>query len=124
MGLLGKILGPKSKYDESLPYTYEARVRIFEAADEIGDEFKTYLSDTICGLVEHLRKNGIGPAEAEIYEIYRENETAIPSSLLTTSDGQWLAKQELCRAFERHYPGHIRADSCSFEDRGRGCVGP
>lgn len=124
MGLLGKILGPKSKYDESLPYTYEARVRIFEEADEDGDEFKTYLSDTICGLVEHLQQAGIGPAEAELYEIYRKNETAIPASLLANADGQWLTKQELCRAFERHYPGHIREGSCDFEDRARGCLGP
>jgi hypothetical protein len=124
MGLFSKILGPKSKYDPSLPYTYEARVRIFEDADEDVEEFKTYLSDTICGLIAHLERNGIGPEEAELFEIYREGETPIPSSLLTNADGQWLKKQELCRAFEHHYPGHIREDSCSFEDRERGCLGP
>ncbi len=120
MGLLGKIFGPKSKYDQSLPYTYEARIRIFE--DE--EEYKTYFSDTICGLVEHLQKNGVGPGDAEIYEIYREHETSIPASLLADADGRWLTKQELCRAFERHYPGHIREGSCDFEDRERGCLGP
>ena len=120
MRLLDKLLGPKSKYDESLPYTYEARIRIFE--DE--EEFKTYFSDTICGLIEHLQKNGVGPGEAELFEIYREHETSIPASLLATPEGQWLTKQELCRAFEHHYPGYIRKDSCDFEDRGRGCVGP
>lgn len=120
MGLLGKLFGPKSKYDQSLPYTYEARIRIFE--DE--DEFKTYFSDTICGLVEHLQKNGIGPGEAEIYEIYREHETTIPATLLADAEGRWLTKRELCRAFERHYPGHIREGSCDFEDRERGCLGP
>lgn len=120
MGLLDKILGPKSKYDKSLPYTYEARIRIFED----GDEYKTYFSDTICGLVDHLQRNGIGPEEAELFEIYREHDMLIPSSLLTNADGQWLTKRELCRAFEQHYPGHIREDSCSFEDRERGCLGP
>jgi hypothetical protein len=120
MGLLGKIFGPKSKYDESLPYTYEARVRIFE--DE--DEFKTYFSDTICGLVERLQNDGIGPEEAEIYEIYRAHETSIPVSLLTDDEGRWLTRQALCRAFERHYPGHIREGSCDFEDRDRGSLGP
>jgi hypothetical protein len=25
MGILGRLLGPRSKYDKSLPYTYEAR---------------------------------------------------------------------------------------------------
>lgn len=120
MGLLDKLLGPKSKYDKSLPYTYEARIRIFED----GDEFKTFFSDTICGLVAHLQRNGIGPEEAELFEIYREHETTIPSSLLSTDEGQWLSKQELCRAFERLYPGHIREGSCDFEDRDRACLGP
>ena len=124
MGLLAKLLGPKSKYDESLPYTYEARVRIFEEADDEGDEFKSFLSDTICGLIEHLQRSGIGPDEAELYEIYRKNETPIPASLLVDADGQWLTKQALCRAFEQHYPGHIQPGSCSFEDRERGCLGP
>lgn len=78
MSLLNKILGPKSKYDRSLPYTYEARIRIFED----GSEHKTYLSDTICGLVEHLQRIGVAPAEAEILEIYRERETPIDARLL------------------------------------------
>lgn len=120
MGILDRILGPKSKYDRSLPYSYEARIRLFED----GGEHQSYLSDTICGLIEHLQRNGIGPEEAELYEIYRENETPIPASLLVNADGQWLSKQELCHAFERHYPGHIREGSCSFEDRERGCLGP
>ncbi|MBZ0144174.1 MAG: hypothetical protein K8F56_11380 [Rhodocyclaceae bacterium] len=120
MGLLDKLLGPKSKYDKSLPYTYEARVRSIE--DE--DEFKTYFSDTICGLVEHLGRNGIGPDQAEIFEIYQEHETPVPTSFLAGEDGQWLLREELCRAFERHYPGHIRDGSCDFEDRARGCQGP
>lgn len=122
MGLLARLLGPKSKYDPSLPYTYEARIRVFVDEDE--DEFKTYFSDTICGLVEHLQQDGIGPQEAEIYEIYREHETSIPASLLSDAEGRWLTRQELCRAFEQHYPGHIREGSCDFEDRERGCRGP
>lgn len=120
MGLLGKLLGPKSKYDKSLPYTYEARVRIFE--DD--DEFKTYLSDTICGLIEHLDQCGVSPDDAEIYEIYLETETPVPASLFTSADGLWMTRPEICRAFEQHYPGHIREGSCSFEDRERDCLGP
>ena len=38
MGVLKKLLGPKSKYDRSLPYTYEARVRMFEE----GGDYKSY----------------------------------------------------------------------------------
>lgn len=120
MGLLGKILGPKSKYDKSLPYTYEARIRIFDD----GDEHKTYLSDTICGLIEHLQRNGIAPAETEIFEVYLERETPIDARLLAGAGGRWLTKEELCRAFEQHYPGHINPSGCSFEDRDRGCLGP
>ena len=28
MGLMRKILGPRSKYDKSIPYTYEARIEL------------------------------------------------------------------------------------------------
>jgi len=55
MSLLEKILGPKSKYDKSIPYTYEARIRILEGSDE----YNSYFSDTICGLVEYLHRNGV-----------------------------------------------------------------
>lgn len=120
MSLFEKLLGPKSKYDRSLPYTYEARIRIFED----GSEHKSYLSDTICGLVEHLQRIGITPAEAEIIEIYRERETPIDTRLLTDADRQWLSRPDICRAFEEHYPGHIQDTTCSFKDRGRGCLGP
>lgn len=120
MGIVDRILGPKSKYDRSLPYTYEARIRIFED----GEECKTYLSDTICGLIEHLHASGITPDQAELFEIYMERETPIDARLFTGADRQWLFRPEICRAFSAHYPGHIREGSCSFKDRGRGCVGP
>src|SRR3990167_7144833 len=105
MSILEKILGPKSKYDRSLPYTYEARIRIFED----GSEHKSYISDTICGLIEHLDRHHIAPEETEIFEIYLERETPIDARLFTDADRRWLFKPEICRAFERHYPGHIQA---------------
>ncbi|MBK6630346.1 MAG: hypothetical protein IPG33_04505 [Betaproteobacteria bacterium] len=120
MGILGSLFGAKSKYDKSLPYTYEARIRIFED----GTEHKSYISDTICGLIEHLHRNGIGPGKTEIYEIYQARETPIDAGLFTTADQQWLFKPDICRAFEQHYAGHIQETSCSFKDRGRGCLGP
>lgn len=120
MGLLGKILGPQSKYDSSLPYAYEARIPSFED----GSEHKAFLSDTICGLIEHLQRSGIAPDGTQILEIYRERETPIEARMLTGADGQWLSKPDLCRAFAQHYPGHIREAACSFEDRGRDCLGP
>ena len=120
MGLRESLLGPKSKYDKSLPYTYEARIRIFED----GTEHKSYISDTICGLIEHLHRNSITPEGTEIFEIYQGRETAIDARLYATDDGQWLFKPDICRAFEQHYAGHIQETSCSFKDRGRGCMGP
>ncbi|MDP2759285.1 MAG: hypothetical protein Q8O64_02605 [Sideroxyarcus sp.] len=120
MSLVEKILGPKSKYDKSLPYTYEARVRILEGSEE----YNSYLAATICGLLEYLQENNIKPDEAQIFEVYQEQELLVDTRLFTTPDRQWLAKPDLCRAFEEHYPGHIQADGCSFEDRDGKGIGP
>ena len=113
MNLFGKILGPKSKYDKTLPYTYEARIRIFEGSEE----YNSFFSDTICGLVEYLHKNGIKPDGVEIVEVYQNQESPIDPQLFTTPDHRWLFKPEMCRAFEEHYKGHIQGDTCSFNDR-------
>jgi hypothetical protein len=120
MSLLEKVLGPKSKYDKSLPYTYEARIRMFEE----GDEYKSYFSDTICGLIEHLERNRIPPAGVEIFEVYLKQESPIDAGLFTTPDQNWLFKPDICRTFELHYPGHISDKTCSFKDRGRSGTGP
>jgi hypothetical protein len=118
MSVFEKLLGPKSKYDRNLPYTYEARVRILEGSEE----YNSYFADTICGLVEYLHKNNIAPDDVQIVEIYQEKESIVDVKLFTTPDHQWLFKPELCRSFEEHYKGHIREDSCSFDDRdGKGC---
>ncbi len=42
VGILRNLLGPKSKYDKSIPYTYEARVAIIEGAED----YNSYFSDT------------------------------------------------------------------------------
>ncbi|MDK9704759.1 MAG: hypothetical protein OEL20_16650 [Sulfuritalea sp.] len=120
MSLLDKILGPKSKYDGSLPYVYEARIRMFEE----GDEYKSYFSDTVCGLIEHLHRQRIDPDGVTIFEVYQEQEAPIDSRLFTTADRQWMFKPDICRAFEQHYPGHIHGRDCSFKDRDRGATGP
>lgn len=113
MGTVERILGPRSKYDRSLPYTYEARFRVF--AD--GEELDSCFADTICGLVEHLHRRGKRPGEVTILEIYQQRETPLDIGLLTTPDGEWLFKPAICQALERHYPGHIAETSCSFQDR-------
>lgn len=113
MGTVARIFGPQSKYDRTLPYTYEARVRIFPD----GDEFHSHFADTICGLIEHLHRNNRRAGEVEILEIFRQMEIPLDARLLTTPDGEWLFKPEICRALAQHYAGHIAEHSCSFQDR-------
>lgn len=120
MSMLERILGPKSKYDRSLPYTYEARIRIFEGSEECN----SYFADTICGLVEYLHENKIRPDEVQIVEIYQGRESLVDAKLFTTPDQQWLFKPDICRSFEEHYKGHIRENSCSFDDRDGKGSGP
>lgn len=113
MNLFEKILGPKSKYDKSIPYTYEARIRIVEGSED----YNSYFADTICGLVEYLDQNGIKPGEMQIIEVYQEREVPLDVKLLTSAEHQWLFKPDICRSFEQHYKGHIRESSCTFDDR-------
>ena len=113
MSLLEKILGPKSKYDKTLPYTYEARIRILEGSEECN----SYFADTICGLVEYLHRNDIKPDEVQIIEVYQKQEFPIDAKLFATPDHQWLFKPDICRSFEEHYKGHIQDNICSFNDR-------
>lgn len=120
MKLFEKLLGPKSKYDKTIPYTYEARIRIIEG----GDEFNSYFSDTICGLVEYLHQHDIKPDEVQIIEVYQERELPLEVTLFTTPNHQWLFKPDICRSLEGHYHGHIQAHSCSFNDRNCQGSGP
>lgn len=120
MGLIEKILGPKSKYDKSLPYTYEARVRLFEGSDE----YNSYQADTICGLVEYLHKKGIKPGEVQIVEVYQEQEFPVDVTRYASSELEWLFKPDICHAFEDHYQGHIQNGTCSFKDRDGKGSGP
>ena len=120
MNLVREVLGPRSKYDKSLPYTYEARIPIFEGSEE----FNSYVADTICGLVDYLDSNEITPDEVQIFEIYQERETPIEVALFATVDNQWRLRPELCESFKTHYPGHIEGGHCTFEDRDGKCEGP
>ncbi len=120
MSLVREILGPKSKYDKSLPYTYEARIPICEGEDT----YNSYLSDTICGLVDHLDQNDIKPDEVRIFEIYQDQEIPVDVILYSASDNTWLFRPDICKAFEEHYKGHIKDGWCTFEDRDGKCSGP
>ena len=124
MGIVRKVLGPLSKYDKSLPYTYMAKVNVLEGDDELANY---YFADTICGLVEHLDKNNIEPDEVELFGCYLKKEISLDNDPLLTDNGKWLQRPELCRKLESHYKktmddrykGHEAHSDCSFDDRER-----
>ena len=120
MSMLSKVIGPKSKRNIALPFTYEARVPIVTGQGL----YNYYMSDTICGLIEYLEKAEITPAGVEISEVYQDGENIIPQVFYTTEAGDWLHKPQICRCFSDHYEGHISDGSCSFRDRDRDGIGP
>jgi hypothetical protein len=109
------ILGPSSKYDDDIPYTYEARYRIIDGLED----YNAYFSDTVCGLIRFLIQKGHNPNNIELYEIYRDREISINPSLYARDGNNWLVGIELCRSFRKIYPDHIGSDSCKFNDRSR-----
>jgi len=124
MGIVRKVLGPLSKYDKSLPYTYMAKVTILDEDDELANY---YFADTICGLVEHLDKNNIDPDEVELFGCYLKKEISLDNDPLLTDYGKWLDRPDLCRKLEGHYQktmdkcykGHEAHSDWSFDDRSR-----
>jgi hypothetical protein len=128
--LLSRWLGPKSKYDGSLPYTYEARVdRLHGQAKE--PVLEHYFSDTLCGLVEFLEREEIVPDRTRLFAVYRGFQLALETRHCATVDGVWLSRPELCRSLENHfresgnerYRGHQAKGDCAYVDRNREGVG-
>lgn len=115
-----RLLGPQSKYDKSLPYTYEARVSVVEW----DEAYNSYYSDTICGLIDFLRQKNISPQRVILYEIYRDHETTVETRLCLDEYDLWLSRPKLCKSLRDHYKGHITDGHCSFTDRNRTAYGP
>jgi hypothetical protein len=128
MSLVRKILGPKSKYDKSLPYTYMACKPVIEGDDEL---YSYYFSDTICGLVEYLEDNGILPVDVKIFGLYKNQEIELDKNIFILSENEWLKPPQLCAVLEDHYKstgdeiykGHIEKHECSFDDRDKSGTG-
>lgn len=120
MSILEKVLGPKSKYDHRLPYTYEARV----IEPGVPGMTTSYVSDTLCGLLERLAEEKAEPDEATILEIRPEGEFPVLLEHCLGADGAWLRRPEACRSFEDHYAGHEKTGHCCYRDRSRGTDGP
>ena len=129
MDILKKVIGPKSKYDKTIPYTYMARVPIIPDRTEL---YNYYYADTICGLIEYLDEQKIEPQESEIFGVYLKQEIALEIKYCTDKQGHWLRKPFICSALEKHfkdslkeiYKGHVVSGSCSFDDRDTQGSGP
>jgi hypothetical protein len=120
MNVLKNLFGPKSKYDNSIPYTYEARILVVEGSEI----WNSYFSATICGLIEYLNENNINPEDVQLFEIYQKQEFPINTEFCLTPEGQWLFRPDICRSFRKHYKGHIEEGKCAFKDRNRKGCGP
>jgi len=129
MGIIRKFLGPESKYDISLPYTYMAKLPVVEGDNEI---FAHYFADTICGLVEYLDEQNIEPSEIELFSLYQKREVELDKKICIDENGNWLKIPQLCSVLENYYEetkdelykGHVEKHDCSFEDRDMQGEGP
>lgn len=120
MSILRRVLGPASKYDDRLPYTYEARVVV----TGVRGMSQAYVCDTLCGLLERLADEQASPADVTIAEIRPEGNVPILVAHCLASDGSWLRRPEACRMFEARYAGHERSSRCCYRDRSRQADGP
>ena len=122
MDLVRKFLGPKSKYDKSIPYTYMARKPVIKGDDAL---YEFYFANTICSLVAYLAEHDVSSEEAELFGIYRKEEIQLDKSLVRGKTGRWLERPHICHSLEKHYmktmdelyKGHHEKESCDFDDR-------
>ncbi|MCB0281577.1 MAG: hypothetical protein H6627_05235 [Calditrichae bacterium] len=129
MGVIRKILGPRSKYDKTLPYTYMARLPIMEQDKNL---YEYFFADTICGLVEYLAEHNKNPEETELFGVYQKIEVPLDTKCALSDDGKWLRRPQICKAMEEYfaktlelrYKGHVFEGECSFEDRNTQGSGP
>lgn len=120
MSLLSRILGPESKYDDRLPYTYQATV----AVAGVPGMTQSWIDDTLCGLLEKLAEEDVAPSDATLREVRPEGEVPILVEHCVGADGKWLRRPEACRTFEEHYAGHEKTGRCCYRDRSRTADGP
>jgi len=124
MNLIRKLFGARSKYDKNLPYSYEARIYTVAQAVEEEEDFVSCLSETICGLINHLMDNHTDPNQVRLFEIYVDRETPIPEACYMGEDGNWLPKEQLCELMTSRYGEAKTEHNCQFRDRDQTPVGP
>ena len=100
MGIIKKFVGPVSKYNDTIPYTYIAKVKMFDRDDDLVNH---YFSDTICGLIECLTAKNILPEDAELFACYQKKEIPIDKKYCLSEAGKWLERPEICHSLEQHY---------------------
>ena len=71
MNIFKKLFGPRSKYDNSLPYTYMAKIMEIEGDEEVTSN---YFADTICGLIDYLVQNELKPEQVALFGVYLKKE--------------------------------------------------
>lgn len=120
MSILRDVLGPKSKYDHRLPYTYQARVKV----SGVEGMTESWVSDTLCALLERLAAEKAETSEVTILEIRPEGEFPVLLEHCVDAEGKWLRRPEACRSFEAHYAGHEKKGRCCYRDRSRETEGP
>ncbi len=118
MNIARKILGPKSKYDSTIPYTYKAEINVLQGV-EADPLFIQCFADTLCGLVEYLKEHNYEAGEVTLYEITLKGETEIRKELCINKKGEWLSRPAICHSLEGNYRGHIDEKRCSYRDRDR-----
>jgi len=116
--ILRKFLGPKSKYNPTIPYTYMGKINIFHGSD-IEPLYIHCFADTLCGLVDYLKEYRVSADEVDLYEITRKGETKVRKELCLDKNNEWLGRPEICHSLEGNYKGHIDEKRCSFRDRHR-----
>lgn len=129
MSIRNAFLGPRSKYDKSLPYTYVAKIPAIEGDEEL---YNDYFADTICGLIEYLDEHEIEPGDVRLYGCYLKEEIPLDTAYCLSEDGKWLKPPDICHSLEEHYresmdlayKGHVEHGDCSYEDRDRAGSGP
>jgi hypothetical protein len=120
-----KILGPKSKYDNSLPFAYYAKVSEVEGDNHF---LEHYFAETICGLIRCLDDHHISPDTARLFAAYTHcDDVQINTNDCLNAGQKWLTEQETCIRFEtiykkkhtKGYKGCVENGNCSFQDRDR-----
>ncbi len=119
MNFLMKIFG--SKYNKTVPYTYQAVVKVVEDDDSIQI---VYFADRICSLTNFLKKQQISPDTVTIYETYDGKETMVPEELYMNKEGKWLPKKDLCHPMTGRYGEPKDEHNCQFRDRTNRIAGP